>query len=801
MKDLVVSPNFSWEISREVTFQIHGTQSTVINITSEASDIQYYQGFFNGLGSVFTVALNIPTFVTQVRVNGNLVTISGSVAEVSLGNVIKTGTHFHPMAIPSEGLIASWHFDEIAGTTAFDSAGGHDGLITSASVVNGIRGLALEYNGNTSMVQVPGAGFNPVENGITFSLWFRLNAVGDLGTFIFQNQKYSVTMDSQGRIVFTLYSPAMKTVNSGTGNRILDTDWHHAAMTYDGAVMKIYLDGLFRSQIANTGNLQSSTADIFIGKQQTGNPFKGTIDEMLVYNRGLTEDEVLQIFGSTPAPSNGSNDLVSHWKFDENTGNIANDSKDGNPGTITGAAWGQGVSGSCLVFNGINGNVKVPSKINLNPVYGITMMVWANTTANTTAKIFQKGDWDGHGIGQGNWSGWGAQITLSDNTTHDIDWNGGLPVLNQWYHLAMTYDGQNLKFYVNGQLRNSMPLAGLMHVNNRDLSIGSDEGIQKFFKGSIDEPQFFNSALDITEIQANYTQTGNSSDHDGDGVSDPDDAYPDDPARAFNNYTPAIGFGTLAFEDLWPGTGDYDFNDLVVDYRFKTVTNANNKVSEVMATFVIRAIGAGLKNGFGFQLPATAIATADVEVEGYRLKESYISLNPNGTEAGQAKITVVVFDNVYKIMPSPGGFGVNVLPGAAFVTPDTTTVAISLKPDTYSVADVGIADFNPFLIVNLDRGREVHLPDKPPTSLVNPAFFGTGNEDSDPTAGRYYKTNTNLPWALRISTGFNYTIERDQITSAYLKFAPWAESAGVEYPEWYLSNSGYRNESNIYQIP
>jgi LruC domain-containing protein len=60
--------------------------------------------------------------------------------------------------------------------------------------------------------------------------------------------------------------------------------------------------------------------------------------------------------------------------------------------------------------------------------------------------------------------------------------------------------------------------------------------------------------------------------------------------------------GTLAFEDLWPSTGDYDFNDLVVDYDFK-IKNNQEFVKSITATFVLKAYGASSHNGFGFTLP------------------------------------------------------------------------------------------------------------------------------------------------------------------------------------------------------
>jgi hypothetical protein len=66
--------------------------------------------------------------------------------------------------------------------------------------------------------------------------------------------------------------------------------------------------------------------------------------------------------------------------------------------------------------------------------------------------------------------------------------------------------------------------------------------------------------------------TGGGNDTDGDGIPDNLDAYPLDPTRAFNSYYPnETDFGSFAFEDLWPGYGDYDFNDFVVNFNYKIV--------------------------------------------------------------------------------------------------------------------------------------------------------------------------------------------------------------------------------------
>ncbi|HKK09576.1 MAG TPA: LruC domain-containing protein [Bacteroidales bacterium] len=267
-----------------------------------------------------------------------------------------------------------------------------------------------------------------------------------------------------------------------------------------------------------------------------------------------------------------------------------------------------------------------------------------------------------------------------------------------------------------------------------------------------------------------------------------------------NNY-PATGYGTLAFEDLWPGKGDYDFNDLVIDFKFNINTDQNNMVNNVDATFIIQAFGAGMENGFGFQL-SEDIDPADVTVSGYSIKENYISLEANGIESGQSRPTIIVFDNAYKQMPHPGnGIGVNTEENAPYVTPDTIQISMTFPTNQYSYNDLDISNFNPFLIVDQTRGIEVHLPDYKPTDLADPQYLGSMDDDSEPGSDRYYKTSNNLPWAIKIYEAFDYPIEKIEIIDAHLKFDEWATSGGTEFEDWYQDNQGYRNQGNIYEKP
>lgn len=267
------------------------------------------------------------------------------------------------------------------------------------------------------------------------------------------------------------------------------------------------------------------------------------------------------------------------------------------------------------------------------------------------------------------------------------------------------------------------------------------------------------------------------------------------------NHYPAAGPGTLAFEDLWPAKGDYDFNDVVIDYQFAITTNTSNKLEYIEATFTLQAFGASFENGFGFQLSEN-IDADDLTVSGYSLTENFINLDPNGTEAGQSRPTIIVFDNAFNEMQHPGqGIGVNTEPWAPYVAPKTIMIAIEIEPNKYSYNQLDIANFNPFIIVDKNRAVEVHLPHYPPTDLADQSLFGQWDDDSDASSGRYYVTANNLPWAINIYEKFDWPVEKQDIIWVHLKFAEWAVSGGLMYPDWFKNLPGYRNQGLIYTPP
>ncbi len=263
-------------------------------------------------------------------------------------------------------------------------------------------------------------------------------------------------------------------------------------------------------------------------------------------------------------------------------------------------------------------------------------------------------------------------------------------------------------------------------------------------------------------------------DTDGDGILDINDVSPDNPDIAFEYFTPSkYGKGTLAFEDLWPYKGDYDFNDLALSYQAIVYLNAQNLAVKMDINCYVKSNVAGYTNGVGFEIEG--LVPSQIEsVTGPILVNNYINLNPNGTEANQDKAVIILTDDADYLL-------------------NETTVSINFT-DPISTSALGLAPFNPFLIVDANREREVHLPYRNRTTLgvYNPQAAGVSS-DLD---GNYI-SDSGYPWAISIIHDFKVPKENVSITNAYNFFVSWAETGGLQFNDWYKDNPGYRNTKDI----
>ncbi len=237
-------------------------------------------------------------------------------------------------------------------------------------------------------------------------------------------------------------------------------------------------------------------------------------------------------------------------------------------------------------------------------------------------------------------------------------------------------------------------------------------------------------------------------------------------------------FATLAFEDLWPHKGDYDFNDLVIDYNITETLNKQNEIIELSMKVRVVGLLASMHNGFGLQLGVRPELVASVT--GYKHTKGYTKLYENGTEQRQDRAVIIVLEDAWD------HFNVK--------NPDESELIEVVVKFTEGVTrkQLGQAPYNPFIMSNGERGREVHLPGYQPTSLVHYDYFGSNDDDSAIGTTYTYKTSDDLPWAIHLPEKFAYPYDSVKVYDAYTVFTEWVKSEGSTYNDWYQDKPNYR---------
>ena len=359
------------------------------------------------------------------------------------------------------------------------------------------------------------------------------------------------------------------------------------------------------------------------------------------------------------------------------------------------------------------------------------------------------------------------------------------------------------RFYSNPDLNPESTASARQHNvqlydNSRDVILIGFEDLNRQTNSDEDfnDLIFYVSANPITSVVTiNIPRTTETAtDTDQDGVIDASDDYPNDPAKAFNNWA----YGTLAFEDMWPFKGDYDFNDLVTGYSINQITNGEGKVVEIKMDLEVKAVGAAYTNALAFMLGD--LTPSDIQsVSGQHTSGG---VGTSGIELNQNKAVIVAIDDVYDFLGRPEGAFFNTLsfkPSEAFKLISIDIVLASPK----SASLIGLAPFNAFIVPEGINGsqarREIHLAGMHGSDLVDSQLFGQNDDNTNPALNNYYKSNTNLPWAMNItSTEYKHVLEYEPIINAYHHFANWAQTSGGIYNDWYMNKSGYRNVNKIF---
>ena len=206
------------------------------------------------------------------------------------------------------------------GQVTYDGGTAVENVKITAESASGASGFSGDFNGTSSY----GDAQNPTDfqtDSMTFTGFIRPNNLigkkviasklsGSIGwEFFLQNSVLTLTTGS-------------KTITA-TSPFIVANNWVSVAASVSGDTVKLYANGVLLNTEASNQRSTNTTSNFLIGKSQSGNFFKGQLDELRFYNRALSNDEIRKSFDVYVNPS--QNGLVGYWRFDEGFGDNAYD--------------------------------------------------------------------------------------------------------------------------------------------------------------------------------------------------------------------------------------------------------------------------------------------------------------------------------------------------------------------------------------------------------------------------------------------------------------------------------------------
>ena len=282
--------------------------SQMIGSTWEAGDIKD-----NLIHCDFTDAGLVPGEKEKLNLEITYHTASaGSTFSKSVqGEVFAVAGDKYTETLISEGLIGYWKFDDIADPTPDSSGNGNDGNIEGATWQD--TGCINEgcYNfddsGNYINVGNP-AILSLGTSDFTLSAWVKVNgAIGEtyyiFNKKIYSNRGYTLYVNVAGKVSLIMEDDDSGGVGVSSSSIINDGKWHLITATIDrDTIGKMYVDGVLKGSQTGITSAEESTIDVsnnfVIGARSDlgGSFFDGSIDEVRIYNKALSEDAIKALY-------------------------------------------------------------------------------------------------------------------------------------------------------------------------------------------------------------------------------------------------------------------------------------------------------------------------------------------------------------------------------------------------------------------------------------------------------------------------------------------------------------------------
>jgi gliding motility-associated-like protein len=440
-----------------------------------------------------------------------------------------------------QGLLAYYPF---TGNANDSSGNGKHGTVNNATLANdrcGKSNSAYSFNGTNAYIEIPVGTLQT--QYYSYSVWVNAAVIPSSGNYTYP---FAIGASGVGQNIAinnnAMTGWAAGTTNNGTptvslvaqGCQVTTNVWYHVVLIRDTSKIRLYVNGSLNLHEISYGSSNTSTGSnnpvygsspkALIGNRDLSSSFyfKGLIDDVRVYGRVITPDEVDSLYNEKPCFFNGNSpNHIAQYNFSGN----ANDSKGGHHGTVSGASLTTdrfGNSNSAYSFTAASSNyISIPPCPFLLDNYSYSVWVKpASAPASGGAFIF---------LSVGSNADQNMQIENNQNngalgyltgftltaysksgstvTTGGVA-SGTLPANNTWYHVVCTRDNNYFRVYVNGCLMSTsastsgaLPYYGTSTLAGR---IGARQSGSKYFNGALDDVGIYASVLNATEIARMY---------------------------------------------------------------------------------------------------------------------------------------------------------------------------------------------------------------------------------------------------------------------------------------------------------
>jgi hypothetical protein len=459
----------------------------------------------------------------------------------------------------TNGLVGYRSFDgqDINVTEALDRSGeGNDGTLTNGPVrTAGKLGQGMNFHGPQGSthpyVDIGNVAALQLTGSMSISAWVRRSSDTIDDEHIISKAdngngwQFKTSLDcTSRRLAMYITADGGGTHAERCGSTVLTTDrWYHVVGVFNASqqTLDLYLDG-----VRDTGAMEATSGSIPSSMTDSGSKavigcaardpvcnyssagFPGVLDDVRVYNRALSAAEVKRLYkiGGTMkinGPNSSatlSNGLLGHWTFDGSEmgpTNALDRTANGNNGTlVSGPKPTIGKLGQALSFDGLNDYVEVsnPNSLEISGAK-ISIAFWINPNDTGTDVVVLHKAWANDTVSSNPYE-YGIELNGTDhafdfffNTDATGALNGPFGAstaarFGEWQHVAFTYDGANVRQYIDGVLVATTAETDSLGTNgfgDTEFKIAVDPAGGQAAKMLLDDVRIYNRALSAEEIK------------------------------------------------------------------------------------------------------------------------------------------------------------------------------------------------------------------------------------------------------------------------------------------------------------